>query len=71
MIPETVRNQLGLEPGTRFVVVARDDVVVFQKIEELDWKEFDRLLAEAHKQAREAGMKPGDVKEAIRKIRSR
>ena len=71
MIPEPVRKQLALKAGTQFVVVARDDAVVFQKVEAPDWEEFDELLRQARRQARTAGLKPADVKKAVRKVRGR
>ena len=71
MIPEPVRKQLGLKAGAQFVVVARDDTVVFQKVEAPAWEEFDELLREARRQARTAGLTTADVNKAVQKARRR
>ena len=49
MIPEGVRQRLGLKAGSQFVVVAGDDAVVLKPVAELDMSQFDKLLAEARK----------------------
>ena len=70
VIPERIREQLHLEPGAEFVVVAKDDVLVFQRLNAPSWKQFDRLVREARRQARLAGLSQRDVKQAIAKVRS-
>ena len=32
VIPQPIHTQLGLEPGVEFVVVAKDDVLVLQRV---------------------------------------
>ncbi len=70
VIPERIREQLRLEPGAEFVVVAKDDVLVFQRLSSPLWEQFDSLIGEARRQARMAGLKPHHVKRAIAKVRS-
>jgi AbrB family looped-hinge helix DNA binding protein len=69
VIPEPIRAKLGLEPGAEFVVVAKDDVVVFKQLSAPSWEQFDVLVGEARRQAREAGLTPAHVKQAIARIR--
>ena len=71
VIPEPVRKQLGLKAGSQFVVVARDDTVVFQKVAAPAWEEFDGLLREARRQARAAGLTTADVNKAVQRARRR
>ena len=71
VIPEGVRQHLGLKAGSRFVVVAGDDAVVLKPIAELDLSQFDELLKEARKHARRAGLRKADVAQAIRTARAR
>ena len=71
VIPEDVRNALGLEPGAQFVVLGDGDVVILKRIETPARGEFRALAAKARKQARQAGLKPADVQEAVRKVRRR
>mgnify|MGYP002065072708 CR=1 FL=1 len=69
VIPEEVRERLGLSPGAQFVVVG--DVVVLKLITQPDLDELGDLLAEARAQARRAGLKHSDVTNAIRGVRDR
>lgn len=69
VIPEGIRRQLGLKPGSEFVVVGKRDVVILKAILPPSMKEFDDLIAEARRQARKAGLKRSDVAAAIRKAR--
>jgi len=70
VIPEDVRDRLGLKPGDQFVVVGEGDVVILKTISPPAMKEFDGLVSKARGQARRAGLKPSDVTAAIRKVRS-
>lgn len=69
VIPEPIRLQLGLEPGTEFVVVAKDDVLVLKQLSAPSWEQFDTLLDEARRQARAARLTPRHVMRSIAKVR--
>ena len=71
VIPEDIRKQLNLKSGSQFVVVGDKDVVIFKSISQPSMEEFDKLIAKARKQAKEAGLKRSDVYEAIAKARGR
>lgn len=71
VIPEAVRTKLGLRTGDQFVVVGNHDVVILKTIRIPSLKEFDPLVATARKQARTAGMKSSDIKNAVKAVRSR
>jgi len=71
VIPEDVRNALGLEPGAQFVVMGDGDVVILKRIETPARTEFRALAAKVRGQARRAGLKAADVQRAIRKVRRR
>ena len=69
VIPEAIREELRLEPGTQFVVVGEGDAIVLKSISKPSSAEFADLLKKARRQARKAGLKKADVDEAIRKVR--
>ena len=71
VIPEEIRNRLGLEPGAQFVVVGEGDVVVLKALKPPTMKDFDGLLRKARKSAADAGLKPSDLKRAIREVRGK
>jgi len=70
VIPEDVRDRLGLKTGDQFVVVGEGDVVILKTISPPSMKEFDGLVSKARSQARRAGLKPSDVASAVRKVRA-
>jgi AbrB family looped-hinge helix DNA binding protein len=69
VIPEEIRDRLGLEPGAQFVAVGKDDVVILKRISPLSMEQFDDLIAEARLHAKRAGMKRADVAKAIAEVR--
>jgi AbrB family looped-hinge helix DNA binding protein len=69
VIPEEVRQALGLEAGSRFVVLGEGDVVILKKITPPSMAEFDDIIDEARRQAREAGLRSSDVEAAIESVR--
>ena len=71
VIPEEIRKRLGLEAGAQFVVVAENDTVIMKAISPPSMDEFDTLVAEARKQAKNAGLKQADIGTIISDVRSK
>jgi AbrB family looped-hinge helix DNA binding protein len=71
VIPEAIRKRLNLQPGTQFVVVGEDDVVILKAITAPETETFDKLIQEARQQARRAGLKRKDIAGAVSKARGR
>jgi len=71
VIPEEIRDRLGLQSGTQFVVVGDRDVVILKAISAPSMKAFDNLIAQARQQARRSGLKKSDIDAAVAKIRGR
>lgn len=69
VIPEEIRNRLGLEPGAQFVVVGEGDVVVLKALKAPKMRDFKDLLDRAQASAEVAGLEPEDVERAIREVR--
>lgn len=69
VIPEAIRERLGLKAGAQFVVVADRDVVILKVLEPPALSEFTALSARARRSAKAAGLKPADVPRAIKKVR--
>ena len=70
VIPEAIRQRMGLETGTKFVVVGEDGTVVLKVIEPPSMREFDEIVAKARDNARLAGLRESDIADAIRAVRS-
>jgi len=71
VIPEEVRNDLGLNEGDQFVVIGQGDAVILKVITPPKLKEFQKLLSRARAEAKRAGINRADVKSAIAKVRHR
>ena len=69
VIPEEIRDRLGLKAGTQFVVVGNRDVVILKTIAAPPVEEFNDLIGQARQQARRAGLKKSDVDAAVAKVR--
>jgi AbrB family looped-hinge helix DNA binding protein len=71
VIPESIRKRLDLREGAQFLVVGDEDVVILKVVTPPDLDEFDALIKQARRQAREVGLKPKDVSTAVAKARTR
>jgi AbrB family looped-hinge helix DNA binding protein len=69
VIPESIRDQMGLGPGVQFAVFGQEDVIMFKVINPPSADEFARLKRELQQQARQAGLKRTDIPKAVAKVR--
>jgi len=70
VIPEAVRNRLGLKTGAQFVVMGDRDVVILKTITAPARDEFAGIAAKARRQAREAGLHVSGIARTVRKVRA-
>jgi AbrB family looped-hinge helix DNA binding protein len=70
VIPEGIRNRLGLKTGDKFLVMGDKDVVILKTLLSPSMDEFDDLINKARKQASVAGLKRSDIASAIIKARA-
>jgi AbrB family looped-hinge helix DNA binding protein len=71
VIPEDIRRRLELDPGTQFVVLGEDDVVILKMVRPPSMGDFDRLVKKAKKQARAAGLTRSAVSRVVSQVRKR
>ncbi len=71
VIPDSIRKRLDLKEGAQFLVVGDMDVVILKVVTPPDMNEFDALIKQARKQAKEAGLKQTDITSAVTKARAR
>jgi AbrB family looped-hinge helix DNA binding protein len=69
VIPEEVRNDLGLQEGDQFVVIGQGDAVILKVITPPKLDEFRGLLRQARAEAKKMGIKRTDLKAAIAEVR--
>lgn len=69
VIPEEIRERLGLKAGMTFVVVGERDTVILKALEPPALSEFAPLLTKAREAAKRSGLRPADVAGAVAKVR--
>lgn len=65
MIPQAIRDELGLEPGQLLVVYGEGDTVVLKRLETPGPEEMKELLEWGEDFAEKEGITPEDVERAI------
>ncbi len=71
VIPEDIRQELGLSAGAQFIVIGSHDAVILKTIQPPSVGEVKSLLTEARKAARKAGAKRVDIDKAVKKSRAK
>ena len=75
VIPDEIRERMGLSPGAQFMVLCGDDndVLMLKKISPPSKKEFKKLMADflsnARNWAKDVGLTEADIKSAIKESR--
>ena len=63
VIPQEIREELGIESGTKFAVYGKGDTIIFKRIEVPTVKDFEKLAVFGRKFAKKKGIKEKDVLE--------
>lgn len=71
VIPQAVREALGIDAGTKFAVAGEGDTIILKRLEIPSTDELKFLLAVSRKAARKKGLKKADVTKAIREERKK
>jgi AbrB family looped-hinge helix DNA binding protein len=71
VIPEAVRNEMGLEAGAQFVVISDGDAVMLKRLSKPATEEFKALHERLRRKARAAGLTRKDIAKVIAKVRKR
>ncbi|HIH20886.1 TPA: AbrB/MazE/SpoVT family DNA-binding domain-containing protein [Candidatus Micrarchaeota archaeon] len=61
VIPQEIREALGIESGTKFAVYGKGDTVIFKRIEVPSVKDFEKLAGFGRKFAKKKGITEKDV----------
>ncbi|MCK5624812.1 AbrB/MazE/SpoVT family DNA-binding domain-containing protein [Candidatus Pacearchaeota archaeon] len=71
VIPQTLRNKMGIHEGEKFVVIGEDNTIVLKKLEMPSFNGVDKLLKKTRNFAKKKGIKTSDLEEAIKDIRKK
>jgi AbrB family looped-hinge helix DNA binding protein len=69
VIPDEIRQELGLETGAQFLIYAEKDAIVFKLIQAPPKEDFEVILGNAQKAAKKAGFKKEMIGEEIKRYR--
>ncbi|MFA4819815.1 MAG: AbrB/MazE/SpoVT family DNA-binding domain-containing protein [Candidatus Aenigmatarchaeota archaeon] len=61
VIPQNIRDELGIESGTKFAVYGKGDTIIFKRVEMPTVKDFEKLASFGRKFAKKKGIKEKDV----------
>ena len=63
VIPQSIRDSLGIQPGTKFAVYGKKDTIIFRRISLPTKEDFEKLVDFGAKFAKEKGISENDVLE--------
>ena len=69
VIPGAIRRALSIEDGTPFLVLARNDTIILQRLQEPPWQLFDAMVKQAEKQGREHDDAMQGITKFLRKMK--
>lgn len=70
VIPQDIREKMGLREGMPFAVSGRKNIIILRAIEKPNMEnEWERLFKWGKEYAKKKGIKPEDVDKAIERIR--
>ncbi len=71
VIPEDIRNDMGLHAGDQFLVLAEKDVVILKTIAPPDMDAYRDLVKQARKSAKASGLTKDGLENAIKDARKK
>jgi len=69
VIPQGIRENLGLEPGTKLIVIQEGDSILLKPITIPKKEQFKKLISLADKVREKLDLTEGDVKKAVENTR--
>ena len=69
VIPQGLRDRMGIHTGEKFVVIGENDTIVLKKLEMPSFAGVDKLLKKTRIFAKKSGLKQSDVAGAIKRAR--
>ncbi|AFM14067.1 AbrB/MazE/SpoVT family DNA-binding domain-containing protein [Turneriella parva] len=71
VIPKSIRSQLSIGEGTKFIVIADGSNLLLKKINEPDKAEFDALIRRTREVMKSRKVTPKDLQKAIKASRAK
>lgn len=71
VIPQRIRERLGIIEGEKFIVVGEEDTIVLKKLDVPSFRGFEKLLKKTREFSKAKELKEEEVKEAVKKAREK
>ncbi len=71
VIPQDIRDELGLEEGEKFIVIGKGNTIILNKIQTPSFKEFEEILNKTQLHAKKHSLKEKDMWDAIKSSRKK
>lgn len=71
VIPQSLREELSIHKGDKFMVLQRGDMLVLKKLSAPSMGDFDRMLRKSHAHAKKHGLTEKDLHDAIKRARAK
>lgn len=71
VIPEDIREDLGLKEGTQFIVMSAGDSVILKIIVPPSLNQIKDILAKAKVEAKKAGINKTDLHKGLARVRKK
>lgn len=71
VIPQNIRDRLGIKEGEKFIVLGQGNTVILKKVESPSFKDFEELIKKTRKFSKDNNLNERDMEEAIKKARAK
>ena len=71
VIPNDIRENMNLEPGTKMIIIQEGDNILLKPIKAPKMSQFEKIIALGDKAKIELNLKESDVDKAIKNVRKR
>jgi len=71
VIPQNLREKLGIHEGEKFIVIGEDNTIVLKKVEMPSFKGFEKLLKKTREFVKKKNLKETDIEESIKEARKK
>jgi len=71
VIPQSLRGDMHLHKGDKFMVLQRGDMLILKKLRAPSMEDFDKMLKKSHAHAKKHGLTEKDLQDAIKRARAK
>jgi len=69
VIPQSFRDDMGIQQGDKFIVLERGDMIILKKLKSPTEEDVNKMFNKAQEHAKKHNLKEEDMFDAIKKAR--